>query len=79
MRADQREIARRMYQPDLNAMRSHLPDLGAALDAALCDLSRDSSLDRIDRVLMKLEGVKQSLVAMRRATAENERPGHGTS
>lgn len=31
MRADQREIARRMYQPDLDAMRSHLPDLAAVL------------------------------------------------
>lgn len=78
MRADEREIARRLYQPDLDAMRACLPDLGAALDAALCDLSRDSSLDSIDRVLMKLDGVKQSLVAMRRATAENERPSHGT-
>ena len=78
MKPVEREIVRRLYQPDLDAMRARLPSLGAALDTALCDLSRDSSLDRIDQALMKLEGVKQSLIAMRRATAEEEKPGHGT-
>ena len=78
MRADQREIARRLYQPDLDAMTASLPDLGAALEASLCELSKDMTVDRIDQALMKLEGVKQSLVAMRRAKIEDARPGHGT-
>ena len=70
MRAGQREIARRLYQPDLDAMKSCLPDLGAALEAAFCELSKDLSIDRIDRALMKLKGAENSLVAMRRALME---------
>ena len=78
MKADQREIARRLYQPDLDAMKSSLPDLGAALEAALCELSKDLTVDRIDQALMKLKGAEHSLVSMRRATVEKKRPGHGT-
>jgi hypothetical protein len=70
MRADQREQARRLYQPDLDTMKSRLPDLGAALDAAFCELSKDVSMDRIDQALMKLKGAEQSLVVMRRAKVE---------
>ncbi len=78
MRADQREIARRLHQPDLDAMKASLPNLGAALDAALCELGKDMTLDRTDQALMKLKGAEHSLVAMRRVKIENTRPGHGT-
>lgn len=62
MKPAERERARRIYQPDLDAIRARLPDLGAALEAALIDLSRDCSLDCIDQALMKLEGVRQSVI-----------------
>ena len=77
MRADQRERARRLYQPDLDAMKSRLPDLGAALEAAFCELSKEVSIDRIDQALMKLKGAEHSLVSIRRAKIENGRPDHG--
>jgi len=70
VKPDQRERARRLYQPDLDAMKSLLPSLGAALEVAFCELSKDVSIDRIDQALMKLKGAEQSLVAMRRAKAE---------
>jgi hypothetical protein len=60
------------------AMKARLPDLSAALDAALCELHKDMTVDRIDQVLMRLKGAEQSLVAMRRALFEEVRPGHGT-
>ncbi len=72
MRADQREIARRLYQPDLDAMTASLPDLGAALDAALVELSKDLTVDRIDQAIMKLKGAEHTLVSMRRAKIEGE-------
>ena len=78
MRPGQREVARRLYQPDLDAMTASLPDLGAALEVSLCELSKDLTVDRIDQALMKLKGAEHSLVSMRRATVENKRPGHGT-
>jgi len=78
MKPAEREIARRIYQPDLDAMKARLPDLGAALDAALCELSRDLSVDRIDHARMKLQGADHSLAAMLRALIEESRPGHGT-
>ena len=74
MKADVHEITRRLYQPDLGAMRARLPDLGAALDAALCELSKDITVDRIDQAVMKLKDAEQSLVAMRQALVEDGRP-----
>lgn len=66
------------YMPDAASLIARLPDMGAALDAALCELGKDMTVDRIDQALMKLKGAEHSLVAMRRVKIEEARPGHGS-
>ena len=51
---------------------ARLPDLGAALEAGLCELNRDLTVDRIDQMAMKLKAADQSLLVMRRALIEGD-------
>jgi hypothetical protein len=81
MRADDRELARRLYQPDLDAMRTHLPALGESLNNAAIDLAKDCTIPRIDEMLARLKGASTSLLHLRRGLAAEMVPGphaHGS-
>ena len=75
MRTDECELAWRQHQPDLDSMISRLPELGAAIATAYCELAKDYSLERLDLLMMKHEGVVQSFVLMRQMSVKKDNLG----
>lgn len=78
MTADQMDQISRLYQPSIESQASHLHDLGEALHTAAIDLSRDCSLDRLDRFSAQLNAAQTSLQHLRKALAAKETTGWGT-
>ena len=74
------DAARRMFTPDIDAMRHNLPDLGESLHTAAVDLARDCSLERVDLMLARIKGAETSLVHLRKALISEQsgeqRDGH---
>lgn len=62
----------RLYarQPDLDAMRARLPDLGESLNTAAHELARDISLDKIDAFLERLKGAESTVRYLRQAVVQ---------
>jgi hypothetical protein len=56
-----------LYQPNLDAMRNSLPDLGQSLNVAAIDLARDCTVERLDLLLARLQGAETALVHLRKA------------
>ena len=61
------EATRQLYQPNIDAMRNSLPDLGESLLSAAVDLSRELSLDRLDRLAAQLNSALTNLQHLRKA------------
>ena len=68
----------RAREPNIDAMRARLPDVGESLNTAAHELARDITLEKIDAFLAKLKGAETSLIHLRRTLAQEVRPGHGT-
>jgi hypothetical protein len=50
-----------LYAPHLEKLGKPLPDAGDAFASMLSELARDPQLDRVERVLVRLEGIRQHL------------------
>jgi hypothetical protein len=72
------ELARRLYAPSTGTMQKNLPDIGQSLDAGFCELSRELSLDRLDRLTAQLNSAQTNLVHLRKALVAERSTGHGT-
>jgi hypothetical protein len=57
-------------QPDISAMRKHLPDMGESLHNVAIDLARDCTVERCDEMLARLKGAETSLMHLRLALAQ---------
>ena len=71
-------LARRMFAPDIDAMRHSLPDLGESLLTAAVDLAHDCTLDRVDLMLARIKGAETTLVHLRKALMAEQTTSHGT-
>ena len=72
-------LARRMFAPDIDAMRCSLPDVGESLNTAALELARDLNLERLDQMLARLKSAESNLVHLRKAMiAERGVCGAGT-
>jgi hypothetical protein len=70
-------LARRLYaQPDTESLTNRLPEMGAAMAAACCNLSQSMTLGRTDALLAKIEGARVAVQQIRRRLAEGEQ-SHG--
>lgn len=49
------------YTPTLEELLKPLPDAGDSFVAMLAELSRDASPDRVERTLVRIEGIRQHL------------------
>jgi hypothetical protein len=61
------ELARRLFAPSAETMRINLSDIGQSLDTGFCELSRDCSLDRLDRLSAQLNSAQTNLTHLRKA------------
>jgi hypothetical protein len=61
------EAAKQLYQPNFEAMRCSLPDLGESLHNAAIDLSHDCTLERLDQMLARIKSAESNLVHLRKA------------
>ena len=68
------EAARQLYGPSVESMRLSLPDIGSGLDNACCELARDLTLERLDRLSAQLNSAQDNLRHLRLALIEK----HGT-
>jgi hypothetical protein len=69
-------LARRLYaQPDTESLTKRLPEMGAALAASCCDLSKSMTLGRADALLAKIEGARVAAQQIRRRLAEEANHG----
>lgn len=66
------EAVTQLYQPNIEAMISHLPEAGESLHTAAVDLSRDFSLERIDRFISMIKGAENNLVHLRKAIVREQ-------
>jgi hypothetical protein len=57
----------RLYRSNLDTIGASLPDIGSSLDTACCELSRDLSLDKLDRLAARLNAAQTSLQHLRKA------------
>ena len=64
------------YSPALEELLKPLPDAGDAFAAMLSELSRDASPDRIERALVRIEGIRQHLHRIHAALIRRDE-GHG--
>ena len=78
MTADQMDQIRWLYQPSIESLASHLPDLGESLLTAAIDLSRDCTVERVDLMLARIKGAETNLTHLRRALIAERSTGHGT-
>ena len=62
-------LARRMFAPDIDAMRHSLPDVGESLSNACLELERELTLERLDELLNRFSAAQQNLVHLRKALA----------
>jgi hypothetical protein len=62
-----KNLARQIYAPSVSTMQKNLPDIGASLDTACSELSRELSLDRLDRLAAQLNSVQTNLLHLRKA------------
>ena len=72
------EAVTQLYQPNIDAIRNSLPDLGEALHIAAVDLSRDCSLERVDQMLARLNSAQSNLQHLRKAMVAERTTGHET-
>lgn len=49
------------YAPSLEELLQPLPEAGDAFAGMLADLARDPQSERVDRVLLRLEGIRSHL------------------
>jgi hypothetical protein len=49
------------YSPALEELLKPLPEAGDAFAAMLAELSRDATPDRVERALVRIEGIRQHL------------------
>jgi hypothetical protein len=61
------EALKQLHGVDLESMRKHLPDMGSSIDIACCELSRDMSLDKLDRLAARLNSGQTTLQHLRKA------------
>ena len=61
---------RQLFPPSVEAMRLSLPDIGKSLDTACCELARDLTLERLDRLSAQLNSAQDNLRHMRLALVE---------
>ena len=65
------DLARKLYaQPAIESIAARLPEMGAALDTACCGLAQETTLERADGLLAKIEGARVSVQQIRRRLAE---------
>ena len=62
------------YQPNFDAMKNSLLDLGESLHIAAVDLASDCTLVRIDLMVSRLKGAEASLVHLRKTLATEVPP-----
>jgi hypothetical protein len=56
-----------LYAPSVSTMRKNLFCIGSSIDTACCELSRDLSLDKLDRLTAQLNSAQTSLQHLRKA------------
>jgi hypothetical protein len=61
------EAVTQLYQPSTESLRVNLPNMGKSLDTACCELARDLSLVRLDRLAAQLNSAQSSLQHLRKA------------
>jgi hypothetical protein len=57
----------RLYAPSVSNMCASLPDVGASLDTACCELARDCTVERVEQLAMLLQAAMQNLGHLRKA------------
>jgi hypothetical protein len=73
------DTARRLlYGPSVETMTSNLADIGSSLDTACCELARELSLDKLDRLAARLNSAQTSLQHLRKAMIAERVEAHGT-
>ena len=68
----------RLYEPNLEARRKSLPDLGQALNTAALELARDLTLERLDMMLARVKSAQDNLTQLRKSLVAERSTGHGT-
>ena len=61
------ENVRRLYAPSADSLRKSLPDIGASLDTACCELAADCTIEGVDQLAMRFKAGEQMLQHLRRA------------
>ena len=69
MTADQMDQIRRLYQPSIESLASHLPDLGKSLYFAADELAGNCTVERVDSFLDLLQAATNTVVHIRKALA----------
>lgn len=69
---------RKLYQPSIGSMTSHLPTMGESLDEACRALADDCTLERVDLMLARVKSAETNLVHLRKALIAERSTGHGT-
>jgi hypothetical protein len=73
-----KNLARQIYAPSVSTMQENLPDIGSSLDAACSELSRELSLDKLDRLSAQLNSAQTNLTHLRKALVAERVESHGT-
>ena len=61
------ELQYQLYGRSVSTMRKNLFCIGSSLDTACCELSRDLSLDKLDRLAAQLNSAQDNLRHLRLA------------
>jgi hypothetical protein len=62
-----------LYGPTVGTLTSNLFCIGSSLDTACCELARDCTLDKLDRLAARLNSAQTNLTHLRKAIiAERE-------
>jgi hypothetical protein len=64
-------------EPDIDAMRKALPDLGESLNTAAHELAHEITIERVDQMRAKIQGADDALLHLRLALAQKVE-AHGT-
>lgn len=66
------ELQRQLYAPTVSTMQKNLTCIGSSLDTACCELSRDLSLVRLDRLAARLKAAQTNLAHLRKALVQEQ-------
>jgi hypothetical protein len=74
------DLLKQLHGVDLGSQRKHLPDMGSSIDIACCELARDMSLDKLDRLAARLNSGQTTLQHLRKSLISDRvvTHGHGT-